>query len=44
MVVIAGGLPIIMDGHVVGGIGVSSGTPAQDLEVAQVGVDAFQTR
>jgi len=26
---------------VVGGIGVSSGTPAQDREVAQAGIDAF---
>jgi len=44
MVVIAGGLPIIVDGQTVGGIGVSSGTPAQDLEVAQAGVDAFFAR
>ena len=44
MVVIAGGLPILVDGEVVGGIGVSSGTPAQDLEVAQAGVDAFTAK
>jgi len=41
MVVVAGGLPVHVDGEVVGGIGVSSGSPAQDLEVAQAGVDAF---
>lgn len=41
MVVIAGGLPIVVDGAVIGGIGVSSGTPAQDLEVAQAGVEGF---
>lgn len=41
MVVIAGGLPIIVHGDVVGGIGVSSGTPAQDLEVAQAGVEGI---
>lgn len=39
--VIGGGLPVVVDGQVVGGIGVSSGTPAQDIEVAQAGVDAF---
>lgn len=43
-VVIAGGLPIIKDGEVIGGIGVSSGTPAQDLEVAQAGVDGFNAK
>ncbi len=39
--IIGGGLPVKVDGKVVGGIGVSSGTPAQDVEVAQAGVDAF---
>jgi len=29
-----GGLPIIVDGHVIGGIGVGSGTGEQDREVA----------
>ncbi|MBK19444.1 MAG: glcg protein [Rhodospirillaceae bacterium] len=37
-----GGLPLIVDGHVVGGIGVGSGTGAQDLEVAKVGVAALE--
>lgn len=41
MMVIAGGLPIRIDGEVVGGIGVSSGTPAQDLEVAEAGIRAL---
>src|SRR5690606_21979846 len=41
LMVVGGGLPVIVDGQVVGGIGVSSGTPAQDLDVAQAGVDAF---
>ena len=35
-----GGLPIIIDGQVVGGIGVGSGTGAEDLEVAKVGAAA----
>jgi glc operon protein GlcG len=29
-----GGLPVIVDGHVIGGIGVGSGTGEQDREVA----------
>ena len=39
--VVAGGLPIFMDGEIVGGIGCSSGTPDQDEEVAQYGLDRF---
>jgi uncharacterized protein GlcG (DUF336 family) len=41
LMVVGGGLPIAVDGAVVGGIGVSSGTPAQDTEVAQAGIDHF---
>ncbi|MEQ6202492.1 heme-binding protein [Sulfitobacter sp. HNIBRBA2951] len=41
MLTIAGGLPVLSEGEVVGGIGVSSGTPAQDLQIAQAGVQAF---
>ncbi|SRR6056297_916553 len=41
LMVVGGGLPVIVDGEVVGGIGVSSGTPMQDREVAQAGLDAF---
>lgn len=37
-----GGLPIIVDGHVIGGIGVGSGTGAQDLEVAKAGINAIE--
>jgi len=37
---IGGGIPITIGGAVVGAIGVSTGTPAQDIEVAQAGVDA----
>lgn len=39
--VIGGGLPIVHDDEVVGGIGISSGTAVQDEEVAQAAVDAF---
>jgi len=41
LMVVGGGYPVIVDGHVVGGIGVSSGTPDQDMVVAQAGIDAF---
>ena len=41
MVVVAGGVPVMSGSEVVGGIGVSSGSPAQDLEVAEAGVKAF---
>ena len=39
--VIGGGIPIKVDGEVVGAIGCSTGTPAQDQEFAQAGVDAI---
>lgn len=42
MIAVAGGLPITSGGSVVGGIGVSSGSPAQDFEVAQAGATAFE--
>ena len=38
---VGGGLPVSVDGAVVGGIGVSSGTPEQDRAVAQAGIDAW---
>ncbi len=37
-----GGLPIVIDGHVVGGIGVGSGTGEQDLEVAKEALKALE--
>ncbi|WP_240230870.1 GlcG/HbpS family heme-binding protein [Devosia lacusdianchii] len=41
LMVVGGGLPVIVGGAVVGGIGASSGTPTQDTEVAQAGVDGL---
>lgn len=38
---VGGGLPVIRDGAVVGGIGLSSGTPEQDMTCAQAGIDAW---
>lgn len=37
--VIAGGLPVVADGAVIGGIGLSGGTAKQDEEVAAYAVD-----
>ena len=36
-----GGLPIIVDGHIIGGIGVGSGTGEQDRQVANGGLAAL---
>ena len=36
-----GGLPIIIDGHCIGGVGVGSGTGEQDLEVAAAAIAAI---
>ena len=36
-----GGLPVIVDGHVIGGIGVGSGTGEQDRQVANAGLAAL---
>ncbi|MGH9678739.1 MAG: GlcG/HbpS family heme-binding protein [Candidatus Acidiferrales bacterium] len=41
-VLVEGGLPLTVDGKVVGSIGVSGGTSAQDGGVAKAGVDAFE--
>lgn len=37
-----GGLPILQDGKVVGGIGVSGGTSSQDAQVAKAGADSYK--
>ena len=36
-----GGLPLIMKGELLGGVGVSGGTEAQDVECARAGLDAI---
>jgi glc operon protein GlcG len=38
---IEGGIPLLVDGHIVGAIGVSGGTPQEDGKAAQAGADAF---
>lgn len=39
---VAGGIPIVVGGVVVGAVGCSTGTPDQDVEVAEAGVRAFE--
>lgn len=40
---LTGGLPIVVDGHVIGGIGVGSGRPEQDLKVADAALEALMS-
>lgn len=37
--IFGGGLPIIIEGQVVGGVGCSSGTPEEDMIVAKAGIE-----
>jgi len=39
--IFGGGLPIFIDGNIVGGVGCSSGTAEEDRTVAQAGIDAL---
>ena len=39
---VEGGVPIVMDGKIVGAIGMSGGTSAQDAQCAQAGADALK--
>lgn len=39
---IRGGVPLVVDGEVVGAIGVSAGNEDQDLDVARAGAAAFE--
>ena len=38
---LGGGLPIRVSGHLIGGIGVGSGSPEQDIEVAEAALRAI---
>ena len=42
--VIGGGLPITVNGEVVGGVGISSGTAVEDLEVAEAALAHFYSK
>jgi uncharacterized protein GlcG (DUF336 family) len=39
-----GGVPLLVDGQIVGGIGVGSGTGEQDLEIAKAAVAVFDRK
>jgi glc operon protein GlcG len=39
---IAGGLPIEINGEVIGGIGIGSGTDEEDIEVAEAAIEALK--
>ena len=41
LVNLKGGLPIVVDGHVIGAVGVGSGTGDQDVEVGEAGIQAY---
>jgi uncharacterized protein GlcG (DUF336 family) len=38
---VGGGIPVVVDGECVGGIGLSGGAPQQDMDCAQAGIDFF---
>jgi glc operon protein GlcG len=40
--VLEGGIPILVDGKIVGGVGVSGVTSQQDAQIAQAGIDAMK--
>jgi uncharacterized protein GlcG (DUF336 family) len=40
--VVGGGLPIVVDGEVIGGIGVGGGTEDQDIDCAQAGLKVLE--
>ncbi len=41
---IAGGLPIVIDGEVIGGVGIGSGSGEQDMEVANAALQAIDAK
>ena len=43
-IAVEGGLPIVIDGKIVGGLGVSGGSTEQDGAVAKAGTDALTTK
>lgn len=42
--IFGGGLPVVVDGQTIGGVGCSSGSAEQDREVAQAGLDLLRSR
>ncbi|KOO51537.1 GlcG/HbpS family heme-binding protein [Viridibacillus arvi] len=42
IVILGGGIPLVSEGEIVGGIGISGGSSAQDIEIANAVVQAFE--
>ncbi len=42
--IIGGGYPVTVDGEIVGGIGISSGTATEDMEVAEAAIAHFHEK
>jgi uncharacterized protein GlcG (DUF336 family) len=40
--VLEGGIPIVVEGKIIGGVGVSGVTSQQDAQIAQAGIDALK--
>ncbi|OAS14842.1 GlcG/HbpS family heme-binding protein [Paenibacillus oryzisoli] len=43
LVILGGGIPLVSNDRIIGGIGVSGGTSTQDIEVANAAVNAFKS-
>ncbi|MFD0678609.1 MULTISPECIES: GlcG/HbpS family heme-binding protein [unclassified Paenibacillus] len=43
IVILGGGIPLVREGMIVGGIGVSGGTSAQDIDVANAAIRVFES-
>jgi uncharacterized protein GlcG (DUF336 family) len=41
VVIFGGGIPVVVDGHVVGAVGASAGTVEQDIAVAEAAISAL---
>lgn len=44
LVVFGGGIPVVVDGNLIGGVGVSGGHYSQDANVAQAAIDSLLAR
>ena len=44
VVIFGGGVPVVLDGTIVGAVGASAGTVEQDIEVAEAAIAALDSR
>jgi uncharacterized protein GlcG (DUF336 family) len=42
VVIFGGGIPVVLDGHIVGAVGTSAGTVEQDIAVAEAAISALE--